>query len=240
MPPSKGRPAADVSDAAEPICTIGNVSQSANSSEPTRLRERKKQETREALAAAAMRLALRHGLDQLRVEDIATEVNVSVRTFSNYFAGKSDALTAYYASRMWHAAADLHARPASEPLWQAITRAVLAPMDASTRGHATPEPQSVAELRLMFDAPAVQAGILQASLAPGNPFAVAVAERTGTDPIQDLYPRLVTAAVAAATQVAIDAFLRSDPPVPLAPLLSDALELLSDGLPDPSVTRVRR
>lgn len=88
--------------------------------------------------------------------------------------------------------------------------------------------------------PKVQAGILQASLAPGNPFAIAVAQRTGIDPTQDLYPRLVTAAVAAATQVAIDAFLRSDPPVPLAPLLSDALELLADGLPDPLATRLQR
>ena len=203
-------------------------------SEPPGLRERKKQETREALAGAAIRLALRHGLDQLRIEDIAAEVNVSVRTFSNYFASKSDALTAYFAARMWHAAADLEARPADEPLWDAITRAMVAPMSATTRGHTAPDPQSMAELRVMFEAPAVQAGILRACREPGNPFAAAVAQRTGTDAVDDLYPRLVAAAVVAATQVAIDAFLRSEPPVPLAPLLREALELLAAGLPDPS------
>jgi AcrR family transcriptional regulator len=215
----------------------GNLAQSANLSAPAGLRERKKQETREALAAAAMRLALRDGLDHLRIEDIAAEANVSVRTFSNYFASKADALTAYYTSRMLHAAADLRARPASEPLWDAIVRAVLSPMDAVARGHTAPDPASIAELRLMFDAPAVQAGIIQTSLAPGNPFAAAVALRTGTDASQDMYPRLVAAVVAAATQVAIDMFLRAKPPIPLAPLLREALEALAVGLPDPARRR---
>ena len=181
-----------------------------------------------------MQQALKHGLDRLRIEDIAAEANVSARTFSNYFASKADALTAYYAARMWHAAADLHARPAEEPLWSAITRAVLAPMEASASGHTAPSATAAAELRLMFGAPAVQAGILRASMAPGNPFAAAVARRTGTDAVHDMYPRLVATAVAAATQVAIDAFLRADPPVPLAPLLREALDSLAAGLPDPS------
>lgn len=202
------------------------------------LRERKKQETRDGLAAAAMHLALRHGLDRLRIEDIAAEANVSVRTFSNYFTSKTDALIAFYASRMWHSAADLRARPAEEPLWEAITRAILTPMDWSASGHTAPASAAVAELRLMFDSPAVQAGILRASMIPGNPFATAVAWRTGSDPHHDMYPTLVAAAVATATQVAIETFLRADPPVPLAPLLREVLTSISAGLPDPSVAQV--
>ncbi len=61
-----------------------------------------------------MRLALRDGLDQLRIEDIAAEANVSVRTFNNYFESKADALTSYYLAGIRHAAADLRARPADK------------------------------------------------------------------------------------------------------------------------------
>jgi hypothetical protein len=41
--------------------------------------------------------------------------------------------------------------------------------------------------------------------------------------------------VTVVVQVAVNAFLHADPPVPLVPLLRDALTQLSAGLPDPSV-----
>lgn len=198
------------------------------------LRDRKKQATRDALADAAMRLALRHGLDQVRIEDIAQEANVSVRTFSNYFSSKSEALTARYVGASRRAAEALRSRPAKEPLWDAIAAAILAPWRLVGRGHTAPDPEAAAELRVLFGSPAIQGEIVRAGLAEGNPFAAAVAERTGTDAGQDLYPRLVAAAVAAAMQVAIGAFLKADPPVPLVPLLREALGQLAAGLPDPS------
>jgi hypothetical protein len=43
----------------------------------------------------------------------------------------------------------------------------------------------------------------------------------------------VAAAIGAAIQVANDQWLRADPPVPLAPLLRDALNQLAAGLPAP-------
>ena len=85
----------------------------------------------------------------------------------------------------------------------------------------------------MLCAPSAQARILADGLAADSPFARAVARRTATD-VQDLYPRLVAAAVTAATQVAINEFLRVEPPMPLLPLLHDALCQLAAGLPDPS------
>jgi len=211
-------------------CSVGKIAESAKSE----LRGRKKQATRDALADAAMRLALRHGLDQVRIEDIAQEASVSVRTFSNYFSSKSEALIARYMGGSLRAAAALRGRPADEPLWDAITAAILVPWQSVSRGHTAPDPTSVAELRVMFGAPALQGEIVSAGLAAGNPFAAAVAARTGTDAGQDLYPRLVAAAVTAATQVAIGAFLQADPPIPLVPLLREALGQLAAGLPDPS------
>lgn len=217
----------------------GNFAQSASLRGQSDLRARKKVQTRDAIAAAAMQLALHNGLDRLRIEDIAAAANVSVRTFSNYFESKADALTGYYVARMGYAAADLHARPPDEPLWEAIVQAILTPWCNVARGHLAPDPSSIAELRLVFGIPAVQAGIMRASLQPGNPFAAAVAERTGTDAVVDLYPRLVGACVAAAMQVAIDVFLKSDPPQPLVPMVREALALLSAGLPNPRAVAAR-
>src|SRR3954447_13550877 len=56
------------------------------------LRERKKQQTREALSWAALRLAVERGYGNVLVEDIAAEAGVSPRTFNNYFAGKAEAI----------------------------------------------------------------------------------------------------------------------------------------------------
>ena len=56
------------------------------------LRDRKKAATADALYRAAVRLAIARGLDDVTVEAIADEAEVSRRTFSNYFANKEDAL----------------------------------------------------------------------------------------------------------------------------------------------------
>ena len=63
------------------------------------LRERKKLATKQALAFAAVQLAAEHGLQNVRVQDIADAVNVSSRTFTNYFSSK-DAAMFLYRSRL--------------------------------------------------------------------------------------------------------------------------------------------
>src|SRR5579864_3536552 len=100
------------------------------------LRERKKMETRREIGAAAMRLAVERGLENVTVEDIATAANVSPRTFNNYFASKLEAISALNIDRAVRIGATLCERPASEPLWDAITAAVLEHYDAvqSPRG----------------------------------------------------------------------------------------------------------
>jgi AcrR family transcriptional regulator len=54
------------------------------------LRERKKRETREAIARAAWKLFTRRGFDAVTVADIARAAKVSEKTVFNYFPAKED------------------------------------------------------------------------------------------------------------------------------------------------------
>ena len=54
------------------------------------LRERKKRQTREAIATAAMELFQLRGYDEVTVADVARAVDVSEKTVFNYFATKED------------------------------------------------------------------------------------------------------------------------------------------------------
>jgi AcrR family transcriptional regulator len=54
------------------------------------LRERKKRQTREAIAHAAMGLFAEHGFDAVTVADVARAADVSEKTVFNYFPAKED------------------------------------------------------------------------------------------------------------------------------------------------------
>jgi AcrR family transcriptional regulator len=194
------------------------------------LRERKKQETRDALSLAAIRLTVERGWDNVTVEDIADAANVSVRTFRNYYSSKAEAIAARHLDRVVRIADDLRARPADEPLWNAIAHAVL----ARFAGDGQPRDDRWGEgLRQVLAQPALHGEVLRADAIAQAELAKAIAERTGTDVDRDVYPKLVAAAVGAATTVAVQHAMHADPPVPFETLLRDVLGRLSAGLPTP-------
>jgi len=195
------------------------------------LRERKKQQTREALSWAALRLAVERGLGNVLVEDIAAEAGVSPRTYNNYFSSKAEAITWRHLNRARRMADLLRARPPGEPLWESITCAAVAQAGGE---RASPEPEWIAGIRLMLSEPELQGEFMKAGAAAERECAAVIAERTGTDADRDMYPRLVAAAIGAAVLVANEQWLRADPPVPLAPLLRDALTQIAAGLPAPA------
>ena len=197
------------------------------------LRERNRIATRDAITDASVKLAKHCGLEKLRVEDIAREAGVSTRTFSNYFSNKYEALTARHVDGMHHVAEALRRRPAGEPLWEAISAAIL-PHWIETEGAETCATRgTLAELRLLFGDRNMQGEILKAGIADNSELALAIAERTGTDIRHDLYPRLVAGAVTASVQIAIDAFLKATAPTSVFSLMSEALRQLQGGFPEP-------
>jgi len=201
------------------------------------LRERKKRETRIALSWAAIRLTVERGYDHVRVEDIAAEAGVSPRTFNNYFSSKGEAIAARQVERARAIAEELRARPAGEPLWTAITNAAIARFALGQDGdRAQADQQWVAGVRLMVNEPALQGEFLKAGAAVEAEFAAVIAERTGTDADLDLYPRLVASAVGGAMAVAVEHWLRTEPPGSVADLLRDAIAQLAAGLPTPRRT----
>jgi AcrR family transcriptional regulator len=163
------------------------------------LRERKKIATREAISAAALRLALEHGPENVRVDDIAEAAGVSPRTYNNYFSSREQAIVAAIsAERALRIAAALRDRPADESLAEAVVAAVVEQYVAEA------EPGSEA-FALLTSAPALRTEFLASVAAIEQPLATAIAERTGADELQ---ATVLAAAVSAAARVAAGRWLR--------------------------------
>jgi AcrR family transcriptional regulator len=202
----------------------------------TGLRERKKADTRRALSDAALDLAFERGLENVTREDIANLVGVSLRTFNNYFNGKFEALGYRQAERMRRGVALLRQRPADEPLWTSITHVVLETLEADFGDvrddeNWVPSRQELAEVRKLLMNPQVRNAVPNQLL---DEWIAAVAERTGTDPDRDLYPRLVVAVVRAIGDAAAEAYVRAEPPVAITELIRAGFAAVSAGMPEPN------
>src|SRR5690349_7992884 len=181
----------------------------------TGLRERKKLDTRRALSDAALKLAFERGLDSVTREAIAELAGVSLRTFNNYFTGKYEALAYRQTERLRRSITVLRERPADEPLWTSIAEAVIAPLeedflDVDSEENRIPSRIELAEIRKLLMRPEFRDGLHKELF---DEWIVAIAERTGTDPDRDMYPRLVAAVIRAVGDAATDAYVRADPPV---------------------------
>ena len=202
----------------------------------TGLRERKKADTRRALSDAALDLAFQRGLENVTREDIANQAGVSLRTFNNYFNGKYEALGYRQAERMRRGVALLRRRPADEPLWTSITHVVLETLEADFGDvrddeNWVPSRQELAEVRKLLMNPQVRNAVPNQLL---DEWIAAVAERTGTDPDRDLYPRLVVAVVRAIGDAAAEAYVRAEPPVAITELIRAGFAAVSAGMPEPN------
>jgi MftR C-terminal domain len=61
-----------------------------------------------------------------------------------------------------------------------------------------------------------------------------IAERTGTDPARDIYPRLVVSVIRAVVEAAMDAYVHANPPTHVTTLLRRGCVDVVTGLPIPA------
>jgi AcrR family transcriptional regulator len=199
---------------------------------PADRRSRKKAETREALTRAALRLALDRGYEQLTVEAITDEADVSVRTFFNYFASKDEALLGSDLHGVEMLAAWVAERPPDESPVAAL-RSAFAQLAES---FVERQPIWQARIELLRRSPELWGEMLAGFAAFERSLVEMVAARTGSDPDADLYPGVLAAAAVGAMRVAITHWHAGGDSAPLAELVMDAFDVLAGGLgaPEPS------
>jgi AcrR family transcriptional regulator len=161
------------------------------------LRTRKKAATRQSLHEAALRLAVERGLDGVTVEDIADEVGVSRRTFSNYFANKEDAILHADRERTRALVSLVEGRPEGEDSWEALRAASRGLYQART----IPDPVWVAQLRLLRRHPSLLAQQASDQIALERDLAAVLVAR-GHEGDEEL-ARLMTATFLAAMRTGI-------------------------------------
>ncbi|GAA2910349.1 TetR family transcriptional regulator [Streptomyces thioluteus] len=182
------------------------------------LRERKKRATRTALSLAALRLAAERGWAAVRVEDIAAEAGVSPRTFNNYFSSKEEAVMASGADRAERIREVLAARPAGEPLWDALTHAFVAELDEPSF-----EPTTILRARLALAHSQLAAEQVRFEAAMAAILATEIARRTGTDAERDLYPRLAATLAFTTCRVTFEHWVRGGGDTPVADAVRRAM-----------------
>ncbi len=183
------------------------------------LREQKKQATREALRAAALRLALERGPDHVRVDDIAEAAGVSPRTYNNYYSSREQAIVAAVtAEREARVAAAVAARPAGVRLADAVIEAIV---DQYT----DPGEHGCEALLLITSRPMLHDAFVDTVTAIEHPLAEVMANRLDDD---EHTARILAASIAAAVRVALQRWLQP-PPTSSA---TGGLVIPSGSLPD--------
>jgi AcrR family transcriptional regulator len=173
------------------------------------LRERKKRATREALQAAALRLALERGPENLRVEDIAEAAGVSPRTYNNYFPSREHAIVAAItADRAARVAAAVAARPAEVGLGDAVVDAVVGSYTDS--GDHPP-----GALLMIATSSALRACYVDTITTIEGPLAEAIVGRCPG--VERLTAEALSAGVGAAARVALRHWLRATSATPSMP-----------------------
>jgi AcrR family transcriptional regulator len=181
----------------------------------TGLREHKKHATRDALRAAALRLALEHGPDKVRVDDIAAAAGVSPRTYNNYYPSREHAIVAAItADRDTQVATAVRIRRANVHLSTAV-------FDAIVQTYTDSGDEGSEALLLITTHPALRQVFVDTAHAIERPLADAIAQRSAE--IDEQTAQVLAASVAAAVRVALRRWIR--------PSGAGGLVVVSESLP---------
>jgi AcrR family transcriptional regulator len=164
--------------------------------QPTGLRARKKQRTRDALLRVALELFTAQGYEQTTVDEITDAVEVSQRTFFRYFANKEEVAFAVVAMVESKFVEALRLRPAAEGPFQAMRAAVTAAWDSVGEAieAVVPVELHMRTYQLIESTPALLAVHLRRAAELEDEIARLIADREGLDVDTDPRPRVAVAA----------------------------------------------
>jgi hypothetical protein len=124
----------------------------------------------------------------------------------------------------------LRARPAGEPIWEALNHAIVETLSGPAEAMA----EFRAQMRLTKSSPPLRAYHLTVFEEADRLLTPAIAERARADFDRDLYPRLLAAVAIAALKTAVELWMDSDSDASPVALTTEALRQVRAGLPEPS------
>lgn len=164
------------------------------------LRERKKAQTREAIAEAAVALFEQQGYDATTIEEIATRANVSPRTFFRHFDTKLEVIMEHSDAEAHDLQEMLAARPAEESPLEAIAAVLRASLVDKLR---SPGSRLSREMRIVLSTPSLRHQIQEHIAEHRTEITPALAERMGVD-ANSITAQVVAAAVTEAVWASLE------------------------------------
>ena len=200
---------------------------------PAGRRARKKRATRLALRAAAIDLCAERGFANVTVEDIASAVDVSVRTFFNYFDSKEAALVGNDPELIETMRAELLDLPRDMPPLEALRRVITARTSAvadEVDGSDEERMQWLRRLAVVRSDPALVAATSKHLAAVERGLTDALVAWLGDDQGTAPYAALLSMSVVGALRVAAMCWSDQGGRIPLGEITSAALDALGRGL----------
>jgi AcrR family transcriptional regulator len=191
------------------------------------LRERKKQQTRETIARAALRLFAERGYDETTLADIAEAADVAPRTIFAYFESKEDILLGAEGAFLSQLKRRLDERPSDATTVDAI-RDFLGSMES-------PDEDAKLRKQVIMANPALHAKMRARHGEVEPMLAESIARDLGAEP-GDMRPVLIAASMTAALTTVRDRFFEAElacQPVTHEQgmaILDEVLEFLRGGL----------
>ncbi len=187
-------------------------------------RERKKQETCDALEFTALRLFQRKGYDETTIEHITDAVDVSTRTFFRYFDSKEAVLFSGWRSSVDRLSELIASRPPEEAplvaMYEAAKQFVeLGRPDESNlrlRRKLSERSRKIGDYERNVINPAFERAVTEA-----------LAQRLGVDPDTDPRPSLYAAVAVATWHAARNIWIASDGEQSMVDLLRQAFEFVT-------------
>jgi len=181
-------------------------------------RERKRQETKNRIVTAGLRLFGLHGYEATTLDAIAAEAGISRRTFFHYFESKDDILLSMQSGLGEMLVAAIDAQPLAKPPLQSVRDAMV--------GLAAPyQPAELIAIdRLMRSSETVIARKQAAYVRDEALVFAALQARYPREPEMSL--RLVASLCISAVRLSLDAFTREEGRRPIAELVAEIFDAL--------------